>query len=434
MSPDLEADLTRILNAAADRAPQPEPGLLSAVADRRVHRRRTRLAGTAAVAALVAGTLAIPVAGALIGSARQHVAQPSTTTIDLGTARPAEEIWPAAVVRLPTHLPDGRSLNVVQSLDADRFVVTPAGGPDIYSFPAIYNARTHQLTELMIGTAPAGVNEFGYGGIGTISYGQITWVATGRGVDNPARHGYYEVWSAPIAGGPSVRRAVFDLPGEIAIVSPFRTGTALYASVVNLIVPEKSRIYRLPEGGGQPQLVAGSEGYAAAFGSPPWASIKERVRIEAVPPSPSPGVSQGFKVDTNARRPATYWNVETGERRTPRSLAGVTDPQCTPEICIGEKDDDIVVYRFDGSRITYLTGWPTDGPSTMPDYNISTSDSSGRFVLSRKQSSAFLADLTTHTAATLPPGFLDASIHGGQIIVLHRTDAEQVLLDLSRIT
>jgi hypothetical protein len=233
-------------------------------------------------------------------------------------------------------------------------------------------------------------------------------------------HGYYEVWTAPASGGPATRRAVFDLPTDIAVVIPFGTAGTLYVSVYNMLSSNESGIYRLPPDGGEPQLVPGSKGYTVAPRSPgAWVSPAAKPRSADLLPT-GPGVPQ-----------LEYWNVETGERRQPVTLTDVTRVQCTPETCLGSADTGLVAYSYDGTRITRLTGGPTPADHEVPSI-ISTIDGSGRFITSRWSAAGFLVDLTTHTAATLPSGFLGA-LFGDETVTLRRTGGQQFLLDLTRI-
>lgn len=422
MSTELEDDLIRVLGAVANRAPEPDPDFAAMVAGRRRHRRRVRRTATAALSALAAAIIAIPVAVTLHGDGGQ-VGQPSRSTIDIGSARPAEQVWPDAVVRLPAALPDGRTLHAVARLDDDRFMIAPTGGPDPYSFPAVYNARTRETTELMTATAPSGVSGYGFGGVvpGMIAGRQLAWVAAGRIGGSIANHGYYEVWTAPAAGGPAVRRAVFDLPGEVSVVQPFGDGDVLYASVTPFGPSGgQSRIYRLPAGG-NPQLVPGSEGWSSAdLGN--WAAQRSNGSEPSTP---------GARIPSEAAV-STFWNIETGERRTRPRLPGITGLWCLPEICTGTASDGPVLYRFDDAstfRLTDRAPASTGSHSPAVDairFAIPSTFGGRRFVGMWWSSKGVVVDLKTGSAATVI-GF------SHQLPPLSRAGGEQQVLDLSRI-
>jgi hypothetical protein len=82
-----------------------------------------------------------------VPSATATATGPATSTVDLATARPAEEVWPEAVVRLPQILPDGRIFFPRARLDEHRNVGRTNRG-NAYQPPVIYDAATREVTEL----------------------------------------------------------------------------------------------------------------------------------------------------------------------------------------------------------------------------------------------------------------------------------------------
>jgi hypothetical protein len=128
----LESELVRTLSAAADAAPDAAPTFADEVRDRqhRRERQRTRLVVTAAAGTVVAVTLSVLVvrtdALPQPGSPTTGAAVvPYTREPRLADARPAEQLWPEALVTLPARLPDGRAYMLTTILGDGRFVVAP---------------------------------------------------------------------------------------------------------------------------------------------------------------------------------------------------------------------------------------------------------------------------------------------------------------------
>ncbi|MBF9128204.1 hypothetical protein I0C86_04230 [Plantactinospora sp. S1510] len=426
MRRNLEDDLTRTFRAAALAAPDAEPEFSATVAARRRRHARTRIAGMAAVVtAVVAVTAGVAVTG-LPGFRHAGPAQSlgaiqvpigSLPTVDLSVAEPYRDVWPDAVVELPYPLPDGRTYSVEAALDADSYLLRPwvDGVP---ALPVVLDAVTGAVREL--GTVPtSGYTTYDEAGGGVTEH-HIVWVVAAQETGG-AR--YREVWSAPRDGGAAVRRARFG-PDHTMTVTVAEVGGAFYAGV-GPVGQGVGMVYRIPDGG-EPQQVTGSDGYDLRYG--PWAlpypvgpvDVAELTRPAAPPEVP------------------TFWNVATGERRTPRTLDGVTMIECTPLVCLGRTADSFVSYGADGSRPLRATGVAVEPAGTddaVRSLRSDTSvlfDSTGRFVQIRQSPSGDV-HLWDREANTVGRQQENEGAMGDGLIDLGQSGGKQRLLNLKRI-
>ncbi|MFC0527096.1 hypothetical protein [Phytohabitans kaempferiae] len=411
MRMNLEDDLTRTFRAAGLAAPDSEAGFSAALAARRRRRARTRMAAvTAAFTAVVAVTAGVAAFGLPIAQ-QPDLAQPldaaplptgSLPTVDLSVAKPYRDLWPDALVELPLRLPDGRRYSVEAALGGDAYLVVPRDerGPFL---PVVLNARTGAARELA--TAPAsGYTAYDQAGIYLTEH-HIVWVVAAQETGGVR---YREVWSAARDGGAAVRRARFG-PDDMR-VAVAEVGGVFYASTQ----PDAGvgAVYRIPDGG-EPQKVAGSEGYALRYG--PWAVRRSVRKVELK------------ELDRAAApvEPPEFWNVATGERLVPRALDGVTMMGCTPRVCVGQAAGSLVSYGTDGSRPLRATGVAVDSALMYSVYF----DSTGRFIQLRLKSGVYLWDRKTNTAGTQQ----DGSSGDGDVIDVGQLGGKQHLLVLSRI-
>jgi hypothetical protein len=325
----------------------------------------------------------------------------SLPTVDLAVAMPYRDLWPDALVELPLRLPDGRRYSVEAALGGDAYLVVPRDerGPFL---PVVLNARTGAAREL--GTAPAsGYTAYDQAGLYLTEH-HIAWVVAAQETGG-AR--YHEVWSAPRDGGAAVRRARFG-PDDMQ-VSVAEVGGVFYASAQ----PSAGvgAVYRIPDGG-EPQKVAGSEGYALRYG--PW----------AVRRSVGPRELKAWDRAAPVEAPQ-FWNVATGERLAPRTLDGVAMIGCTPRVCVGQAAGSLVSYGIDGSRPLRATGVAVD-PAGMDSVYF---DSTGRFIQLRLKSGVYLWDRKTNTVGTQQ----DGSSGDGDVIDVGQRGGKQHLLVLTAI-
>ncbi|BCY08754.1 hypothetical protein [Actinoplanes sp. L3-i22] len=414
---DLEDDLTRTFRAAGVAAPDSGPGFSAALSARRRRRTRTRTAtmvgAFAAVVAVAAGVavFAAPVARQPdLAQSLDPAPLPtgSLPTVALSAAKPFRDLWPDALVELPLRLPGGRRYSVVAPLDGDEYLVAPRD--DLTRpLPVVLNARTGAARKL--GTVPSS-GYAAYDQAGTyLTEHYIVWVVAAQQKGGAM---YHEVWSAPRDGGTAVRRARFG-PGDMT-VSVAEAGGVFYASTEP--AAGGGAVYRIPDGG-EPQKVAGSEGYVLRYGS--WA-VRNPVR----------STEDSAPAAVEAPR---FWNVATGERRTPRTLTGVTLIDCNPSICVGRAAGSLVSYGIDGSRPLRTSGDAVDPTgadtcgSCLPGINVFYDDSYGRFLQLRLKSGVYLWDRNTNTLGTQQ----DGSSGDGDVIDVGQPGGKQHLLLLSRI-
>lgn len=326
----------------------------------------------------------------------------SLPTVDLSVAKPYRDLWPDALVELPLRLLDGRRYSVEAALGGDAYLVVPWDdrGPCL---PVVLNARTGAARELGPALA-AGHTAYGKRGVYLTEH-HIAWVVA---TQETGGTWYYEVWSAPRDGGVAVRRARFG-PDDMQ-VSVAEVGGVFYAST------EPSAgggaVYRIPDGG-EPQKVAGSEGYALRYG--PWA-----VRRSVGPRDVKPWDRAAAPVEA-----PQFWNVTTGERLAPRTLDGVTMIGCSPRVCVGQAGASLVSYDIDGSRPLRTTGAAVN-PAGMASVYF---DSTGRFIQLLLESGVYLWDRKTNTVGTQQ----DGSSGDGDVIDVGQRGGKQHLLVLTRI-
>jgi hypothetical protein len=368
-------------------------------------RRRIRFAVVVALAAVAVLAGVVGAVAAWSGGGGSPVAAPSATptaaspaVLDLATARPAEEVWPDAVVRLPLRLPDGRAFTPKARLDDDRYVGIPTRG-NAYEPPVIYDPDDEEVTELVT----AGRSRDTVSGLPIVSVSErvIVLTLTSRPATGDADEWTAEVWVAPRSGGRATRRAEFETGSK---VSPFAVGDAVYAAVT----PKQERsttVYRLPAGD-SPEQVARAEGVPhSPYGR--W--------FLTGPPADSP--------DALPSAPATFEDVVTGESRTTTVLDGLTDIVCSPETCVGRDDAGLVAYRFDGTNPTRIKGvaFSREHPPFITE--------TGRFVRLQSRLDVYLWDREKAVVVAVNGG----RSSDGQLQECRYSDDEQFLIDLSLI-
>ena len=405
MQTRLEDDLARTLSAAATVAPGPGVDFAASVAQRRRRNRRTAVTRVAAVVLVVAGLVA---AGGLRLRVDQRPDAAAVAPVDLATARPATEVWPQAVVTVPG-LVDGRPAWPVGRVDDDRYLMVPGDGSLPYQPPVVLTAGTSAVYDLFTDALGNRVRTLAWASVGERSIVAVTSVDAGT-------YHATEVWTAPRAGGPAVKRALFEHSDRTLVVTAYEVGDTVFASVSRSPSPESApatRIVRISDAGIMQTVV---DGFRMRSWSP-WATADpEQIPRPGEPDPP----------------PVELFNVVTGERRTPRTPAGVTPVARGVEYCIGDAGDSVVAYRLDGSRQRRVTGL---GPGQLR--SAVTFDRSGRFAAVRVtdiragqgDGRSFLWDLQKNTVGVLENRQL--MTHG--LVTLGPTDGRGSLLDVARI-
>ncbi|GAA1027729.1 hypothetical protein GCM10009557_10240 [Virgisporangium ochraceum] len=369
--------------------------------------------GVGRVAAVVLVVAGLAAGVALRADVGRRLEVASVPPVDLATARPAAELWPQAVVSIPDNLPDGRPAWPAGRVDEDRYLMVPSDPSLPYHLPVVLDTRTGDVRELF--SDPPGSRErtWVWASVGERSIVAVTAVA-GDGQQSTK-----EVWTAPRAGGPAQRRAVFDTQD----VTAYEVGGTVYASLRRFPPPETgpaATIVRILDGGRTQKVV---DGFRMRSWSP-WAG---------------PETTRGLQTGEELRRstaPAaapTFVNVATGERRTPRTPAGVTLIACGVETCVGESREGVVSYRFDGSRQRRVTGLGPGDP-----YVEVVFDRSGRFAAVRVSdvqhpggdARSFVWDLTRNTVGALGT---NSQLMMQGLVPLGVTGDRESLLDVARI-
>lgn len=320
---ELENALRRTLNAAAERAPKAPEGIGTAPRTHRVRRVPSRAGlATAAVVVAIAGT-AVGVRGALDGpshrvTVRHATAAPSPRLHPLKKMKvpPIEKVWPGVSFRVPKTLPNGHVFHPQAVIDAHTIAVTTDASFEKADAVYAYDLRTHAARRITTIVTPPDAKLFASDFIAGGGY--VAWWL--------ADSGNYEIWAAPISGGPArlVARAGGRGPSQLSI-----DGTDAVWS------PAGGGVYRAPlAGGGTPRMVSGSASMHLLLW--PWIGSPPVVRRSGT-------IRDNFGVAF-----AQIKNVVTGETRK----AHLTDQAvwgCGPTWCVGADDHFVTeAQRRDG--------------------------------------------------------------------------------------
>jgi len=336
MTAKLESELIRTLAAAADVAPGPAATFLDQVHGRQRQRERRRAGLVVAAAAAVVVT----VAAGVVGVVGRTTAQPqpgsptggptaSRTLMRLADARPAEQVWPEALVTLPARLPDGRAYTLIRILSGRRFLVA-AKLAEGHSGPGgevlLWEPDRGSPRSLGNPATPPGIGTTRLFGRPDVGDGYVAWAIEGEREVDADRGEYQEIWVAPLAGGPARRLAVVEraaIEPIVHIVDGHVYWARLEASHYDIPGPA---LFRVPLSGGRVTQVPGGRGYVL-MRMPGWANT--------------------FGDAT----PSRLWNLADGTHR-PADYRGFVEYECSPSWCVGsvEGDRHWVVRRLDGGR------------------------------------------------------------------------------------
>jgi hypothetical protein len=146
-----------------------------------------------------------------------------------------------------------------------------------------------------------------------------------------------QVWFTPVEAGATVYLVAHR---DAGVTGPDR-------------LEQTTSTYRIDTGTLVP--VANSTGWWPAGG--PWLRASRFASGR-----PAPGVASPTPVRT-----PQFWNLATGERRTPLVPPGFTALSYGPERTVARRDGVLVSYRYDGSDAIALTGPDGDYTLTMGD-------------------------------------------------------------------
>lgn len=322
-----EEDLIRTLRTAADQATQPPaaPGSLSyAVTARRRARRfrqRAQVALAAAAVVIVAGgTVTVLSSGggqaAPAVTVDESTVDKSTVKESFSQVKPVGEVWPGAVVKMPTKAADGWKYRPVTGISPTEVLVTAESSFEKAGRLEVYDTSTG--TARVVGEMPAPEGVKGYFSQ-AVEVGEKYYAWYGETPNNSDK--WADFWILPREGGTA--RQVGEVTGDLSRVERIGvTGEHLVWSV------RQGGVYRIPLTGGSPEKIDGTDGLHLT--SWPLAA----------------GYAPGEREEKNQNRVV---NLETGQSTAIEAAPGTTRLTCATDWCFGAQRDRTVVQRIDGA-------------------------------------------------------------------------------------
>ncbi|MBG0827123.1 hypothetical protein HS041_05030 [Planomonospora sp. ID67723] len=345
-----EEELVRTLSKAADAAPEPSGNLLGVIETRRTRRTRRRVQSVLAVAAVIAvvgGGTAVargvflhrggegPIAADTTATAAMRTPTPSSQKtkrppVKAPQIRPAAEVWPAAVSKIPAKAPDGWKYRPITALSATELLLSAESSFEKAGRLEVYDTARGSRTVLAETPGPEGMKEYFAQSV-DVGAEYIAW--WGETPNNGDR--WADFWVVPRAGGTA--RQVGEVTGDQAEVET--VGTTADSVVWSV---RSGGVYRMPLGGGTPERIEGTDGLHLL--SWPWAvDVGERDWAK----------NQGKLV-----------NLETMQVAEVRAPDGMKGFRCGLEWCFGageSEENRVVAERVDGSQRRILPGLHTAG-------------------------------------------------------------------------
>ncbi|MFC4111585.1 hypothetical protein [Nonomuraea zeae] len=308
-----EQDLIRTLRTAADQVERRD--LAEGVARRR-RARRTRqrvqvLLAAVAVVAIAGGTTAV-----LSGEDRQPpppavTVTPSAPETSVPKTRPAAELWPQAVVKVPVKNAKGWKTYPVTGLSATEVLLVANSAFEKAGRLEVYDSVSGTIR--VLGDIPSPRKKY-YPQHIAVGAEYIAWYGeTPQDSDDWA-----DFWIMPREGGKA--RRVGEVAADVERIAV--TGDSLVWSV------KEGGVYRMPLTGGVPERLPGTDGLRLSAW--PWAAARS-----------------GDRPDANQTRVV---NLETGQSSDVSLPEGVRVMQCHAQWCVGVLDDRVIVQRVDGSE------------------------------------------------------------------------------------
>lgn len=437
MTSQLEDELSRTLTGAAAGAPPPGEEFLAGVRGRQRRRRNNRIIAGAACAVAITTVGAVTAVNlntqAPAPPAYQVAAAWNGKIPDFRDARPAQEVWPDAVHRLPKTLPDGRHYQVVDALDEDRYLITTfkyvaVEGTKLVATdrkgsgrgPSVFDAKANTVRPLFDPEEGTGKDVLDYSLTKVARVGD--WAVWNIAVGFRSGGSGVELWSSRLDGVGGPRRIAALTERDRMLPHPGVAGDDVYWQQSAADGTGSSGVYRLPVSGGTPQLVPGSKGFSW-FDLSPWVTSAEW--YTPLDESSEP-------------RRGELLNLETGERRTWVANPRLKHLRCDPVLCHGETSDGTpAVQRLDGTGLELL---PKDQEATgraregrFADGDVVRSDGRARYVWDRFTGEAAV------TNTGLPergfPDLEDMSFGGFENTTIQWPDGENgyYVLDLDAI-
>ncbi|MFI6920867.1 hypothetical protein ACIBIZ_13015 [Nonomuraea spiralis] len=304
-----EQDLIRTLRTAADQVERRD--LVASVARRR-RARRTRqrvkvLLAAVAVVVIAGGTTAI------VSGEDGRDAPPAvqvTPSSSVPAARPAAELWPKAVVKVPMRDSEGRGVQLVTGLGTTEVLLVVNSAFEKAGRLEVYDSASG--TTRALGDIPSPRKKY-YPQLFAASREYIAWFGTTPQDSVP----WADFWVMPAQGGKA--RRVGEVDADVDRIA--LAGDSLVWSV------KEGGVYRMPLTGGAPERLPATDGlHLMAW---PWAA--------------------GLSDDRPFANQNRVVNLETGRSADvalPEKAEGV---QCDAQWCVGMLDEHVLVQRIDGS-------------------------------------------------------------------------------------
>ncbi|WP_345482699.1 hypothetical protein, partial [Actinopolymorpha pittospori] len=331
MTRQVEHQLVRTLEAAAGRAPTPEPGLLDQL-ERRSRRRRQRaqvaLAGAAVLAVVAGSAVALGLSQPSGQSATLAPAGPSTErSTEPGPkgvgvpVEPIEKLWPDAVHNIPNRLPGGEKFRPQTMADDHTVLVSIDAG-----FENAGELWAYDLTDKTarkVTTVRKSKNTTIFASNFTVGEGHVVWWTSGVDEGKPVT----EVWGAPLAGGAAYRVGKVNSGSGVQQMAIAISGQKVFWSL------RDGGVYQAPLSGGEAKLIDGTQKFGLV--QYPWVG------------SPVPKLESYSGEAPDALDYRTLRNLETGEERTAAARDGSWT--CRVQWCVGSMNDSGFVQRRDGT-------------------------------------------------------------------------------------
>jgi len=321
-----EEDLIRTLRTASGHAEQPPGALAGTLAGAVAARRRTRRLRQRAQVALAAAAVVLVAGGtATVLADRGGPAEPAisvTTGPPANRApkpqlKPAAEVWPQAVQKMPAKSADGWKYRLVTSLSPTEVLTTAESSFEKAGRLEVYDTATGATRVVGDMTAPEGVRGYFAQAVDVGEKYFVWWGSTPNNSDKWA-----DFWIIPREGGKA--RRVGEVTGELSRVETVGvTDDSLVWSV------RAGGVYRMPLTGGAPERIEGSDG----------------LHLTTWPLA----VGYAAEGERGAKNQNRLVNLETGVSATIPAPPGATHLACTAEWCFGNQQDRAFRQRLDGS-------------------------------------------------------------------------------------
>lgn len=315
---------------------------------------------------------------------------------DIAAAKPAEAVWPHAIRRLPTRLPNGKDYIVVGEPRPGQYVVQDSAGFQRPGSVYVFEPATGRIRTLLdaAGAVHQGV-DFPFESVEMSGPEQVSLVV------NVSRR--RALWTVSLHGGSVLEKIPLREQDWVGPVRVWHRGHLIWSRNETEILSGRS-------------VIPGVEGYELD-GDTGWAVLTER-----------------HKTRTIVRRV----NLVTGERRTMTVHSTDWTPlSCADDWCVGKIEND-----YDGGRPEVGSANTQGLIYKVPWASLGDDGESGEMRLGRFKTVAFhggfpgppiIWDTRTGTIGAFPEQYqFDQSGVGRSFLVL-RNDKEKAMINLAAI-